>query len=49
MGCNYWKCRRLNEESLCDETDAECLEDMCEDFQECKICNKYDGEGCPEY
>lgn len=47
MACRYWECNKLDSEGICEETDGECLGDMCEDFRTCRSCGKQDGEECP--
>lgn len=49
MACKYWECMKMDSDGECQEVDGECLRDMCEEFLECRSCNKQDGEDCPEY
>ena len=47
MACRYWECNKLDDEGICEETDGECLGDLCEVFRSCRSCGKQDGEDCP--
>lgn len=49
MSCRYWECNKLDQDEECTETGSECLEDMCDQFQECRSCIKQNGEDCPHY
>jgi hypothetical protein len=49
MGCNYWKCMKLDEEGICEDMGTECIENMCENYYECEACKKQSKEDCPHY
>lgn len=49
MDCRYWICNELDPDDECRETGSECLEDMCDQFKECRSCVKRDSEACPYY
>lgn len=40
MLCDNFECMRKDENGECDEMGGECIPDMCEDWGECRSCQK---------